>query len=172
MKNTVFTIIQAIILALAFSSCDDLFSEQELNRTSYTGTELRTDGYYWKDDPAYDTVSTIFFYRNGIALYGSIDKGNIEKSESEYKNGEFHKRVEDYRFSWNVFRVADSLLEIEGWEPGGYPHPLIEISGKILNDTTFLLIDECGKRGKRVLNETFHFKQFAPKPDSTNCFIK
>ena len=46
MKNTVFSIIQAIILVLAFSSCKKMFEDEELSmeRVDYTGTELRTDG--------------------------------------------------------------------------------------------------------------------------------
>ena len=159
-------------LVLTISSCEKLIQETELKRTIYTGTELRTNGYYYKDDPTRDTVLTIFLYRNGIALYSSIDKMDIVRSENEYRDGTFYKRIEDYRFSWNVFRVSDNLIEIEGWEPGGYPHPTIESHGEIVNDTTFRLIEECGMRGKRILNETFHFKQFAPKPDSTNSFIK
>jgi len=49
--------------------------------------------------------------------------------------------------------------------------------GDIINDTTFVIsVSYRMKKGKKTevkaRNETYHFKQFSPQPDSTNNFIK
>jgi hypothetical protein len=49
-------------------------------------------------------------------------------------------------------------------------------AGQILNDTTFVIaesyrMNEGKKTEVKERNETYHFKQFNPKPDSTNRFI-
>ena len=48
MSNKILSI-SAIVLAVVFSSCKKLFEDEELSmeRVDYTGTELRTDGYYY-----------------------------------------------------------------------------------------------------------------------------
>ena len=58
---------------------------------------------------------------------------------------------------------------------GGIGAPMYMKIGKIINDTTFQLVREFAsyhKKDSRVIDETYHFKQFSPKPDSTNVFIK
>jgi hypothetical protein len=49
--------------------------------------------------------------------------------------------------------------------------------GVILNDTTFQLTESYRlKKGEKteyqILDEIYHFRQYSPKPDSTNDFIK
>jgi hypothetical protein len=46
--------------------------------------------------------------------------------------------------------------------------------GFILNDTTLQITRMYRVDGsdEHILNYTYHFRQFSPKPDSTNNFIK
>jgi len=49
-------------------------------------------------------------------------------------------------------------------------------SGKILNDTTFVLtsVERSGKpwtKEEELYRKKYHFRKFSPKPDSTNRFI-
>ena len=72
--------LSAIVLAVVFSSCKKLFEDEELSmeRVDYTGTELRTDGYYYyryqyydsREDSLYDKFIPWILYRNGVSLYG------------------------------------------------------------------------------------------------------
>ena len=52
--------------------------------------------------------------------------------------------------------------------------PVYLDKGEIQNDSTFLITKSIrSKTGEeKELNEIYHFKQFSPKPDSTNVFVK
>lgn len=72
-----------------------------------------------------------------------------------------------------VFQINTESINFEIWEAGRNITTFSHF-GKILNDTTFLL----EKRINNIINKTFtenltyRFKQFSPKPNSTNNFIK
>lgn len=168
MKNTVFTITQAIILVLVLSSCEKVFQDEfSIQRTDYTGTELRIDGYYYNESfvapyPNY-SIAKSFFYRNGIKFgvcsYDTTTMSFDEHCASLAKN----------KLNWYVFKIEGNTITIEGWD--NLTQTFKEY-GEILNDTTFRInrIERSGRTDKS--NSIYHFKQFAPKPDSTNNFIK
>ena len=63
----------------------------------------------------------------------------------------------------------------EKWYPNSPGQPKVYIrEGKILNDTTFHITASYRPDGseRREKDEIYHFKQFSPKPDSTNNFVK
>ena len=168
MKNTVFTIIQAIILVLVLSSCEKVFQDEfSIQRTDYTGTELRIDGYYYSEtfEPPYTNycMAKSFFYRNGVKL-GACSYDTTAMSVDEY-----FATLKKNKLNWYVFKIEGNTITIEGWD--NLTQTFKEY-GEILNDTTFRInrIERSGRTDKS--NSIFHFKQFAPKPDSTNSFIK
>ena len=151
---------------------DDKLSIQ---RTDYLGDELRIDGYYYLlYGDGYYTAA--FFYRNGILFQGaagSID--DIEEHENYYLNGYYNNNNVKYR--WGVFKIEENLIKFERWYPssGGPIHAYVR-SGVILNDTTFHITEvyrmqNGEKTDLSTTDEIYHFKQFSPKPDSTNVFI-
>ena len=179
-------ILSAIVLAVVFSSCKKLFEDEELSmeRVDYTGTELRTDGYYYyryqyynsREDSLYDWFIPWFLYRNGVWLYGGAwGYSRMEEVEKKFEDGSFYDLCKDDKLSWGVFQISDSVIEFEGWDSGEHlSKPTVKQYAKIVNDTTFC---RCSKRAINdenllKLGHWFHFKQFSPKPDSTNSFIK
>lgn len=71
--------------------------------------------------------------------------------------------------------MENSVIKIEQWYPGvGGPHPVRIKTGTVLNDTTFRLTESTNQKGRdrKTIDQTYHFRQFGPKPDSTNRFIK
>lgn len=179
------TIILSIILIMIVSSCKKMFEDEELSmeRVDYTGTELRTDGYYYyryqyynsREDSLYDKFIPWFLYRNGVSLYGYVyDYSEMEEVEKEFEDGSFYDICKDRKLRWLVFQVSDSVIEFEGWDTGGlFSKPTVKQYAKIINDTTFCRCSKRPQKGENVKwGDDFHFKQFSPKPDSTNSFIK
>ena len=60
------------------------------------------------------------------------------------------------------------------YSPSGGGTPAYVREGKILNDTTFHITTSYRSNGseRHEKDEVYHFRQFYPKPDSTNNFIK
>ena len=177
--------ISAIVLAVVFSSCKKLFEDEELSmeRVDYTGTELRTDGYYYyryqyydsREDSLYDCFLPWILYRNGVYFYGSVyDYSRMEEVEKKFEDGSFYDIQKDNKYQWGVFQISDSVIDFEGWDTGEtFSRPTVKRYAKIVNDTTFCMCSKRPQKGENVkLGNGFHFKQFSPKPDSTNSFIK
>ena len=174
----------SVVLIASFFSCEKVFQDDELSmkRTNYTGEELRTDGYYYyreqteHDGVHYDRVLSMFLYRNGVAIYGGVydySESNFEKHEEQFKKGVYSLNYKDDKQLWHVFQVYGNTIEFEGWWYSGRGFNSLDAVkeiGKIHNDTTFEIINENGKKLKYT--KIFRFKQFSPKPDSTNSFIK
>lgn len=178
--NLVMNLILITILVSLFSCCKSLIppdDELTLTRQDYNGSELRIDGFfhhlnYTKDEGYYDIY---FLYSNGVILYiGTISQSkvkNIDKyissTEQNYKTG---------KTGLGIFIIQDSLIKFERWHPTSAfePTPTYIREGKILNDTTFHITKIYRSKGTELIevDEVYHFKQFSPKPDSTNIFIK
>ncbi len=171
-----------IIIILTFFSCklfETEYDEFTLKKQNYTGNELRIDGYYYREfESDCQSLKIYFLYRNGIILRGGnpcIDEIGIR--ENEFSNGEWSKYVEEDEISWGVFVIENDTIKFERYNPPsgpGYLHSLVR-EGPIINDTTFRIIRLYWfKDGEKIITETddlYHFKKFAPKPDSTNNFI-
>lgn len=175
------------VLVMAIVSCEKANLDDELSekRTDYTGNELRTDGYYYEKYLCTnnegvlqdDGIIPMFLYRNGVATYGYVHHySELEQAEERFKNGDFYKSMKNDRFRWRVFHVYGNIIEFEGQDDVGYgdEYVIFKDRGEIIDDTTFILkesiVDE--KVTEYALECIYHFKQFAPKPDSTNNFIK
>ncbi|MBO7478821.1 MAG: hypothetical protein J6U04_12925 [Salinivirgaceae bacterium] len=181
--NSKILILSAIVSAVVFSSCKKLFEDEELSmeRVDYTGTELRTDGYYYymlqveHNGIQEKRVFPIFLYRNGVSLSAasSFDCSEIEQKENEFINGKLYHTINGYKILWSVFTISGKSIEFEGWDDLGGAHLYTKkVYGKILNDTTFHIYQEHIDGIDKECDRTYHFKQFSPKPDSTNRFIK
>ena len=147
-----------------------------LNRLDYIDNGVRLEGYYYKElESDVPRISIYFFYRNGIALYGEAPSlSNLIANEEKFKSGQYYNRVKNNKTGWGVFQINGSAIEFEIWGPnnGGRLKTNLR-SGIILNDSTFLINSLFSNYdGQTTVEEdTFHFKEFSPKPDSTNTFI-
>lgn len=157
-----------------FSACRKLFNDEKLSmqRVDYNGNELMTNGYYYTMNK--DPMCIIFLFRNGIFTDGFCFKpSELDQQEEEFRNGTFYNYIKDNKLHWGVFRITSNIIEFEGWyATGGGPFATYRLTGEILNDTTFHLIKRWLYDQEESYDETYHFRQFSPKPDSTNNFIK
>ncbi len=164
-------IIEMVMILTIFSCSKDEFKDDELTlkKKPYTGNQLRINGYYCQNAPNIEWTRVFFFYNNGIILQSYIENatGNFEIVTNYSKN------------RYGVFEINSNIIRFEKWYPSsGFEGLHAYVSeGTILNDTTFVInVSYRMKKGKKTEveaeNETYHFKQFSPKPDSTNSFIK
>jgi len=165
-------IVKSIItsmLLLCIWGCKKPHEELSLPRIDYTGNELRIDGYYYYHYE--DRIVTCFIYRNGIIkLCGS------SPSIQDFENRDNLCSGSSSKIGWGVFIVEKDIIKYEVWRgsPGFETLPTEISEGKILNDTTFHITQSYRQDGskRRERNDIYHFRQFYPKPDSTNNFIK
>ena len=172
-----------ISAVLIFVSCgaltDAMITDDtlKLDRVDYLG-DLRLDGYYYTRVPVTgsgDRMDIYFLYTNGIVIYGETPKiENIEDHESKFTEGSYYNRIKNIKYYWGVFTSSTKII-METWEPssGGSLKTVIR-SGEILNNEMFVITsflnNYSGETSAR--NDTFYFKAFGPKPDSTNTFIE
>ena len=187
MKNNIylknqFTIFFIIMLLSLNCSCKSAFEDEKftLKKTPYLGKELRIDGYYYKkyilntNSTNEEHIDVIFFYNNGIVILAG--SGNQIEIESYFSSGQFYDKLKSNPNVWCLYSINGETIKIEFLEPmGGIGAPMYMKIGKILNDTTFQLVREFASynsEDSRDLDEIYHFKQFTPKPDSTNVYTK
>lgn len=183
MKTTVIyfvvrlALISLVIICYSCSSpVDDNLSS---TRTDYTGNQLRLDGYYYYEYHAgnEDIMRVYFLYHNGVILKANtFDKSELGMNEEQFITAEFNARIKTNKYGWGLFLIDNNTIQFEHWyvpyQEGSYPAG-VKI-GEIINDTTFHISRGMRANGteKAVFDETYHFKRFSPKPDSTNKFVK
>lgn len=139
---------------------------------------FRLDGYYINEVVLDNDVyyKFYFLYTNGV-LYGGTHllQEKLNTVEEKVALYEIRNRATNMRDLWGAFRIYDKKIEFEKWEPSsGGPMKTVIRQGDILNDTTFVIRKRINNYdGKTYLvQDTFRFRQFSPKPDSTNRFVK
>lgn len=142
---------------------------------------LKVDGFYWVkvSDTNYNIwKDTFFLYENGVLVYGG---GIYDLCENSASFLQFIKRNSDRVFkqknksSWGGYIIIGRNIQFEKWEPSsGGPMKTVVRRGHILNDTTFVISEKFNHYDGRTypVQDTFRFREFSPKPDSTNRFIK
>lgn len=142
---------------------------------------MRLDGYYyhnffdWADGRPRSNI--IFLYKNGVVLnchnLSSHDFEDMDEYVRREYGGQYDKS--NNRLNWGIVVVDESIIKVEQWYPSsGGPMPVRIRSGVVLDDTTFKFTESTNQKGKdrETLDQTYHFRQFSPKPDSTNNFVR
>jgi len=149
-----------------------------MQRKEYIGNQLRIDGYYYYKYGNPEYISMQFMYKNGIIMDMGVSNKNIDAIETEILTPEYINAIKKYKCNWGVFQIENTSIKFEKWYPvsDGVYHAYVR-SGAILNDTTFVInesyrFQDGQKTEIRSLNEIYRFKNFSPKPDSTNSFIE
>jgi len=162
----------------SFGSCDDKLT---LTKAPYSGEEIRIDGYYYRENTDY-CVSVYFFYSDGTFIDAGCLSCKPNEIETYMRNmdwNQWRKAMDDSSIGYGIFRVSDNELFIEMWRPSSswFSFPAYLYTGKVLNDSTFIIKKVQPSKPSAFDNETrsrheiFRFKQFSPKPDSTNRFV-
>ena len=157
-----------LFLLLGCGLCKD--DELELPQQSYYGTEMRVDGYYYAQNTVNDQAeyAVFVFFQNGTFYFRFSD--SLEQVENEMINGTFvsDSEIKLAKLSWGRYNVNSSLLITESWKLQQCGYPSVQLSGSILNDSTL----NIGSLNFKDNNElTYTFREFSPKPDSTNVFV-
>ena len=171
-----------IILFIIINSCSvfDFLKDDELTikRTNFSGSQLKTNGYYMHIYGNPENITIYFLNRDGVFIYaGSPPLKDLGVLEQEFIDGTFNNYIKKYKTSWGVFAIEDKSIKIERWYPSEPPLNAYIEEGEILNDTTFIIKEiyrqkNNKKKETKTRNETYHFKAFSPKPDSANNFVK
>ena len=158
----IFFLIMCVVL---FTQCidDDVLPYA----VPYTGNQLKINGYYYliSNDKNY-IYSSIFMYKNGILIGPDGLENSIEEMDDYVRN-----RSKRNKYLWGVFFINDDKIIINKLF-GGYPHVGTVLEGVILNDTTFHITKYIFDNKESEIDEVYHFREFYPKPDSTNNYIK
>lgn len=165
-----------LLLAVSMVGCTKWLEDERLTlpKQPYAGSELRTDGYYYHDGGGIIIVE--FLYEDGTMIRaGSIPVQEIQQREEMFQNGEFYEHIKNNKTCWCVYRIEDDNIMTNYWVPPR-PYQCFFEEGTILNDTTFVIqnyfrMENGEKTEETETNRTYHFRQFSPKPDSTNIFI-
>ncbi|GHT47562.1 hypothetical protein AGMMS49965_25660 [Bacteroidia bacterium] len=148
-----------------------------MKRIDYSGNELRTDGYYYRqvEGKTYRRTIVMFLFKNGIVLEaGSFSTHDLSKVEEKMVGD--YKYLYKYKSGWGLFSVDLNAFQYEEWaeSPSGASLSTYKYFGYIENDTTIHITESyySGKNETKQIDEVWHFKQFDNKPDSTNVYIK
>ncbi len=122
-------------------------------------------------------VTLIFFYSNGIILHigGRYNYEELLNMEKEITNTQLIQKLKENKYCWGLFKIEDKNILFERYYKSDALSKKAYIrSGLIVNDTTFRITKSVRSDGieEKEIEEIYHFKQFSPKPDSTNNFIK
>jgi len=176
-----------IVLLFFLTACTkDFFTKDKefsMKAIPYTGNELRIDGYYYKKAGHDATRVYIFvFYANGV-YFGGVGSISFSELEDKLRNPLYIKNLRDTKSCWGPYQIEGNVLKSEYYDIFGHDWRTCIAHCKILNDSTFNIEEiTFSKTGKKVNVERegtsyyflgeYHFKQFSPKPDSTNYIVK
>jgi hypothetical protein len=146
-----------------------------MQKTPYIGDELRVDGYYYSNPYYENDICVAVFYRDGFCIHTRITpngRDTLSYIENEILlNDKYISKLKNDPAHIGVFRIINSDIEFEIWE---YRSWIFSHFGEIVNDTTFISNKRKSHSTNKTYTEnlTYRFKQFSPKPDSTNVYIK
>ncbi|MDR1274711.1 MAG: hypothetical protein LBK12_09200 [Odoribacteraceae bacterium] len=161
-------------IACGAQGCAQWFPDEKLTiqRTAYTGNELRIDGYYYHFPTVPGGTIIQFFYRNGIRLTGRYS-GTTNLDSVDMRIPEANSDLQHDKSGWGVFLISGNSIWYEKWDTSvGGGLPVTKSFGHVLNDTTFLRMYSIANGKKFIDNEIWHFRKFSLKPDSTNRWIQ
>jgi hypothetical protein len=168
---------------ILLTSCDTRLRDLAMKKTPYLGYELRIDGYYYSN-PLYNQYADVtnmrvaVFYKDGFCINTLVELPKNQDTLSYIENeillndAQIAKMKKD-PFHIGVFQIMYPDIQFEIWE---YRSWTFTHFGKIVNDTAFIINKQVyhyrNTNQTYTENLTYKFKQFSPKPDSTNVWIK
>ncbi len=173
-----------VMLLFVLAACSMRYAPIGMADRSVAPGVLRLDGYYvvnttHKSDPEQEVTRYHFFYENGTMFFFSSFPG---RANDEYVESNHMRRMKNTEsigrniYRWGGFSVnRKQEIVFEKWEPssGGKVKTCVS-RGSVLNDSTFIITEYVNNYYPAKvysLRDTFHFRPFSPKPDSTNAFV-
>lgn len=148
-----------------------------IERVDYTGIELRTDGYYYSLEET--EIGLMVLFRNGVLFsYGKygINQYSLSDLENDIIGSEIvNESIDNSEFGWGVFSIDNSDVFYEYYSTGAPISPVKTwaFEGVIIDDSTFQLQKFINNYTDEEIQieEIYYFKQYSPKPDSTNSWV-
>jgi len=162
------------IMCVLFAQCNILWECDDVlpKAVPFTGNQLKINGYYYESISNNKAFSPMILYGNGVTIKIDDVAYNIEEMDEyirkKYVNGSRYKKN---KYIWGVFFVEDRSIRVHRLIED-YPHRENIWEGIILNDTTFQFTKYTSGNNVSERNEIYHYREFSPKPDSTNKYIK
>ena len=159
--------------------CSFLDDKLILKKERYTDDRMRIDGYYYQEN-AINCTSVYFFYNDGTFIDAGCFPCNSDEITIKVENKDWSQWYQSKHsgIGYGVFQVSGSQILIENWRPSSRKSlPAYLYKGEIINDTTFVITQSQRSKPNvsdndfRIRRDVFRFKQFNPKPDSTNRFV-
>jgi hypothetical protein len=144
-------------------------------RTTNTGSSIQLDGLYYYSYGNGSAYQLLFLYQNGVILNpGVVDSSVFNGNPAQLISQYFLSNYKNVKTDWGIYEIKDSTILLEQWYPAENYFYVYQRKGVIVNDSTFIFSQSsrCDGSENRSINEVFHFKKYAPKPDSTNQFVK
>ena len=167
MKNLILLTLSVLFLQCCLEKDDEL-----PKAIPYKGNQLIMNGYYYQVTYNNEIYRPFIMYSNGILLdiggYGNTMEEMDKYIMRNYVQDTWYKRN---KYKWGVFFIEDNTIRIHSLSQD-YPHRGRVQEGVILNDMTFKITKFSSGSRVKECNDTYHFRQFSPKPDSTNVYIK
>jgi hypothetical protein len=137
----------------------------------YTGNTLKIEGYYYQI--AYNGIiyNPHIIYRNGVLITLGGSENSVEEMDKYIRKRMESSRYQKIKYLWGVFFIDENIIRIYSLSQD-YPHKGYSQEGIILNDTTFQITKFSSDGKIKEYNDIYHFREFSPKPDSTNVYIK
>ena len=167
-----------IVFLFFLTDCSKDDKEFLMEAKPYTGNELKINGYYYKKYINEKSL-VIIFYANGVQFGGQGYPIPSTEIESTLRDPEFIKKSRNYKDNWSPYEISNHVLRFEFYDyfiPVTWRTCIAHC--EILNDTTFNIETITFSKTGKNINESsdflgeYHFKQFSPKPDSTNTVVK
>jgi hypothetical protein len=157
-------------------SCDEFRDDvMTLQKQPYLGNELRTDGYYYYWHENNICIAPHFFYKNGCSLVIPGTYSDLKEAEEKIEHSYIQNLAyRDAQYHWGSFHINGNHIMMQYYQGDNYRTIVKVKEGRILNDITFqmILCYRVNGEDRENINEIYHFRQFSPKPDSTNKWIK
>ena len=154
-----------VLLAILLSQSCEPNLEFEHDKTPFFGNELRINGYYYYDKEDYANI--IFFYRNGTVYQTYQPKLENENNRQKIDMNNIHAR-----WGWGRFNITDTNIGYEYWGTSGCYAFVGQYIGTIDNDSTYTITrlrEQKYNNSFKKVSQTYRFRVFENKPDSTLC---
>lgn len=144
---------------------------QTLVKQKLENRQFKTEGYYIGEKNG--VYNLLAFYKDGVVRYLGSDNTNDQKINEQYILSLKPNVKQKARTGWGTFEITNNTIKYDMYYPRA-DAPVYTRKGIILNDSTFVIKSVSEEGGKKSIKENviYHFRQFSPKPDSTNSFIK
>jgi hypothetical protein len=149
---------------------DELCSDLQWNESN----ALRLDGYYYREYSDPPRREIFFLYKNGVMMNGGlVNLDELTAVEASYANGIYYLENSGFISRWGQYKIENEHFSFEKWYPSTNNWIAYIKDGIVVNDTTFHIVTSstCDVSDFNIRDETYHFKKFGPKPDSTNQYI-